>query len=640
MSAICGIFFVDGKLLDGALLERQLRSLDHRGIDGSGSWHLGSVGFGHQMLHITPESLTETLPLYQAAPRLAITADVRLDNREQLFTHLSVEKHTQKGMPDSQLLLMAYERWGRHCPEYLLGDFAFAIWDAARQELFCATDPMGLRPLFYYWRPGLFVFASEIRAIHILPTIQRSPDLRKIASLSMPGLIYLDGESTFFEGVRCLSASSTLTVNGAGLSHRQYWEPDASRRLDISTEDDCVEAFQDLFHLSVGARLRSAYPVASMYSGGLDSSAITGVAADLLAGRGQRLTALSAVLPPNYSGPFCDERDYIDSLKIKANLDIDYISAPERGPFDNLTQLIASAEMPTCPSSHYLNTAMAEAAGRRKARVILNGLGGEASATFNGAGVMAEWLMGGEYGLVLKEMWARSKQQQSSWASVIKGELIMPLLPDWLVSRWMPRFDLAQFQRSSVIRNDFVKRQLGGYTNATVNVKAYGRTSADHRVNQINLINYYRNYGRNLLNFGAHVDHEKTSLWTPFFDKRIIEFCLALPGHMKVHDGYKRYMIRSGMRGLLPDKLRWRTSKQPYSPDFHERYNRQLQQVRHTVTNFRRTALIDEIIDMKRLVGLLDYQMLGNRGNTPEEFAAMHTVPRALYLLFFLDTFE
>ena len=396
MSAICGIFFTDGKPLDPSLLARQLHTLDRRGIDGRGSWHAGPVGLGHQMLHITPESLTETLPFHQAAPDLVITADARLDNREQLFTLLSIDKQVQRGIPDSQLLLKAYERWGKSCPEYLLGDFAFAIWDAARQELFCATDPMGLRPFFYHWRPGTFVFASEIRAIHSLPSIRRSPDLRSLASIAVPELLYADGESTFFEGIRCLPASSTLTVSVSGLSCRRYWEPDGSLRMTVSTEEDCVEAFQEVIHKSVGARLRSAFPVASMFSGGLDSSAITGVAADILAERGQRLTALSAVLPPGYNGQVCDERAYINSLKVKTNLDIEYVCAPGRGPFDNLSQLIDSAEMPICPSTHYLTTAMAEAAGRHKARVILNGIGGETGATYNGAGVNGRMVAGRE----------------------------------------------------------------------------------------------------------------------------------------------------------------------------------------------------------------------------------------------------
>lgn len=640
MSAICGIFLSDGKPLDPSLLTRQLRTLDHRGIDGSNAWISGSVGLGHQMLHITPESLTEVLPLAKREGRLAITADARLDNREQLFSLLSVDKKAQQGITDSQLLIAAYERWGTKCPEYLFGDFTFVLWDEVKQELFCATDPMGLRPLFYHWRPGMFVFASEIRAIHSIPTIERTPNLRSIATMGIPNILYGDGESTFFEGIRCIPASTTLTVSASGLFQKQYWKPDNSCRLAIYTEDDCVEAFQELFLRAVGDRLRSAFPIASMFSGGLDSSAITGVAADILACREGRLTALSAVLPPDYCGPVRDERYYIDQLKIKTNLDLEYVSDPLRGPFDNLRRLIASAEMPTCPSSHYMNTAMAEAAGRHKARVILNGLGGETGATFDGTGVYAELMIRGQFGRLFSELRDRTRTEQRSWSGLIKSELILPLLPNWLRSQWLPRFDLAQFKRSSVIRSHFIKKQLGNFTHLQGQTKPYGHISADHRINQINLVNYYRNYGRRLLNFGTYVGHERTSLCAPFFDRRIIEFCLALPGHMKVNKGFRRYMIRAGMRGVLPDVLRWRTNKEPYSVDFHERYNQQRQQIRDMVFNCRRTALIDDIIDMQRLISLLDYRMRGNRGNTPEDFAAMHSVPRAMYLLFFLQTFD
>lgn len=636
MSAICGIFHTDGKPLEPALLVRQLRTLDHRGIDGRGTWQAGPIGLGHQMLHITPESLHEILPLHRPAAGLCITADARLDNREELFERLSIDPPARRGMPDSELLLKAYQRWGPHCPEHLLGDFSFAIWDEARQELFCATDPMGLRPLFYHWRAGLFVFASEIRALHALPAVPRAPDLRTLAMLGVPGMLYAEGEASFFEGIRCVPAASTLTVSAAGLRQRQYWAPDGARRLDIHTEDDCVEAFQALFEQAVGARLRSAFPIASMYSGGLDSSAITGVAADLLARRGQRLTALSAVLAPDYRGPVGDEREYIALLKVKTNLDIDYVDAPGRGPFDTLAELIASAEMPTCPSTHYLNTALVEAAGRHEARVILNGIGGETGATFSGAGVLAEWLLQGRAGRLLRELAARSRRESRSWAGL--GDLLRPLMPAALVARLRPRFNLAQFQRSSVIRPDFVVRQLGACQPGAA--RAAGEVGVDHRRNQIRLIDYYRHYGRRALNFGTHVGHEKSTLCAPFFDRRLIEFCVALPGHMKVHDGYKRYMIRAGMRGILPDALRWRTTTHPYSADFHERYNRQLPQVRELLATCRRTPLIDSVIDMPKLVGLLDYRMRSNRGNTPEEFAAMHVVPRALYLLSFLQTFD
>lgn len=639
MSAICGILLTDGGELDPTLLDRQIRSLDHRGPDGRGAWRNGQVGLGHQMLHVTPESLTETLPWRDPASGLAVTADARLDNREELFRKLSITGSKHQEIPDSFLILKAYERWGEDCPRQLLGDFAFAIWDGRKHELFCATDAMGLRPLFYHSTPGLFAFASEIRALHAIPAIPRKPDLRSLADLGMPGRAAYDAGATFFEGVRSMNASSSLIVTSKGFTEREYWRPDGSARLDIATEAECIEAFRELFSDAVRVRLRSAFPVASMFSGGLDSSAITGVAADLLAPDRQRLIGLSAVLPPGESHDVRDERAYIDQLN-KPNLDIEYVCDPQRGPFDALDQLMASAEMPSCPSTHYLNTAMAEAAGRHGARAVLNGMGGEAGATFHGAGVMAEWLKDGEFGLLARELRARSALEKRSIASMVKGELLKPLLPPWLISRWKPRFDLEQSRRSSVIRPEFVRRQIGSEGRRDAGPIADGSIVADHRENQINMIGHYRTHGRRLLNFGTFVGHEKIEMRAPFLDRRIIEFCLALPANMKVHGGYRRYMTRAAMRGVLPETLRWRTDKTPYSPDFHIRYNRQLKEARDIVARCARTPLIDEIVDTGRLLQLLDYRMTGNRGNTPQEFAAMHTVPRALYLLSFLKTFS
>lgn len=639
MSAICGVVLTDGGELDAALLARQIHSLDHRGIDARGAWRDGQVGLGHQMLHVTPESLSERLPWRDPESGLAIATDARLDNRDDLFRKLSIEGSKNRGLSDSVLILKAYERWGEDCVQHLLGDFAFAIWDGRKRELFCATDPMGLRPLFYHWRPGLFVFASEIRAIHAIPAISRKPDLRSLADLGLPGQPAYDDGATFFEGVRSMNASSSLTVTSKGVVQREYWRPDSSRRLGITTEDDCVEAFRELFSDAVRVRLRSAFPVASMFSGGLDSSAITGTAADLLAPRGQRLVALSAVLPPGEAHAVRDERAYIDQLS-RPNLHIDYVCDPWRGPFDAMDQLVASAEMPACPSTHYLNTAMAEAAGRHGARVLLNGMGGEAGATFHGAGIMAEWLKDGEFGLLARELLARSALEKRSIASLVKGELIMPLLPPWLTTRWKPRFDLAQSRRSSVIRSDFVRGQFASGRRRNAGPVSDGRIVADHRENQVNMIGHYRTNGRRLLNFGAFVGHEKIEMRAPFLDRRIIEFCLALPAPMKIHRGHRRYITRAAMQDILPETLRWRRDKTPYSPDFHTRYNRQLKEARDIVTHCARTPLIDEIIDIDRLLSLLDYRMISNRGNTPEEFAAMHTVPRALYLLSFLKTFS
>jgi asparagine synthase (glutamine-hydrolysing) len=122
----------------------------------------------------------------------------------------------------------------------------------------------------------------------------------------------------------------------------------------------------------------------------------------------------------------------------------------------------------------------------------------------------------------------------------------------------------------------------------------------------------------------------------PYRDQRLLQFCLALSGELKVRNGYKRYLIRAGTQGLMPDELRFRTSKEPFSPDFHDRYNRQKGIARQIVREMPRTGLIAEIVDLKKLETMLDYNMRTNRCDTPQESAAMQSVPRGINLIMFL----
>ena len=124
-------------------------AMAHYAVDGSGVWSEGSAALGHQMMWVTPESQGERLPLHDSVAGLTITADARIDNRDELFAALRVTPREGVSMPDSRLILLAYEKWGDRMPEHLLGEFAFAIWNARRHRLFCARDIFGVMPLHY-----------------------------------------------------------------------------------------------------------------------------------------------------------------------------------------------------------------------------------------------------------------------------------------------------------------------------------------------------------------------------------------------------------------------------------------------------------------------------------------------------------
>ena len=127
MSAICGIFNLDGSPVSKESINGMMAAIDYWGPDGSGVWRHGPVVMGHLMLHNTPESVGDRLPRTNVSGDLVITANVRLDNRDELFETLRVPHTERTGMPDSSLILMAYEKWGEKCPERLLGDWCFGI---------------------------------------------------------------------------------------------------------------------------------------------------------------------------------------------------------------------------------------------------------------------------------------------------------------------------------------------------------------------------------------------------------------------------------------------------------------------------------------------------------------------------------
>ena len=163
MSGIYGIINLKNQPVDKQQLDKMEALLLHRGLDGNGQWLQDNVGLGHLKLEITPESAYEKLPLEYK--QWVITADARVDNRDELNTPLSIEVAERHKIPDTTYIVKAYEKWGKDCVKHLIGDFAFAIWDKNSQTLFCARDHIGIKPFFYLKTEDKFIFASEVKTL-------------------------------------------------------------------------------------------------------------------------------------------------------------------------------------------------------------------------------------------------------------------------------------------------------------------------------------------------------------------------------------------------------------------------------------------------------------------------------------------
>ena len=173
-------------------------------------------------------------------PGLAVAADARLDDRDALCGALGVPPAARGGLADGDLILRAWRRWGRDCPNHLLGDYAFAVWDAAKRTLFCARDHVGARPFYYAWTPSGFVFAGAVEGVLAAPGVSGELDEESVAE-HLTGIALLTTTRTFFKAVRKLPPGHTLTVDCDSLRQgasslrsparpERYWRPEHAPR--------------------------------------------------------------------------------------------------------------------------------------------------------------------------------------------------------------------------------------------------------------------------------------------------------------------------------------------------------------------------------------------------------------------------
>jgi len=342
MSAITGIFYRDGRKVDLELIKKMNNRLSHRGPDGSAVWCEGSIALGHQMLWTTPESLHEKLPFEDDDSGLVITADARIDNRDELSKELDIEDKEE--VSDSYFILKAYEKWGENCPDKLLGDFAFVIWDKNEEKLFCARDHMGVKPFYYYLDEDMFVFGTEIKALFCVPGVPRELNERKVALFLMRDS--QDQESTFYENVKSLPSAHSFTLNKYKIVKKEYWELDPNLNLIMDSEEEYAKAFRDIFVEAVRCRLRSYFPIGFELSGGLDSSSIVCTAKKICIEE----QIMNFKIINTYSSvydeiPECDERYYIKKVldsKIKST----FLNGDNISPLEGINDILWYQDQP------------------------------------------------------------------------------------------------------------------------------------------------------------------------------------------------------------------------------------------------------------------------------------------------------
>lgn len=576
MSAILGIYRLDGSLVLPSGLTEMTRSLDHRGPNGSGVWNQGPVGLGHQRLCTTPESLLENLPLTTANRDLVITADARLDNRQELIALLGIAGDAAQ-IGDGELILEAYARWGEACVEKLLGDFAFAIWDEGRQVLFCARDHFGVKPFYYYLAAGrTFIFASEMKALFALPETPRRLSRERIGDYLAD--VFTDSESTFYCDIKRLSPAHCLTVSRRGIRMRRYWALDPERQTLLANNDEYAEAFRELFTEAVRCRLRALGPVGSMLSGGLDSSSITCVARNLIAGNSAPLRTFSAVFDTVSE---CDERAFIKPILDRNGLDPHFIKGDRHGPFRDLQSVQWHGDQPAYGPNCDMIWSIYRCVEAQKVRILLDGHDGDTTVS-HGERYLHQLARSGQWMALTSELRAVAKHYGPSALDSLRAFAwryrINPFVNRYGALRlarriWRKNGLRAAGNQETNIRNVGWRNLLNSRFAADIDMegryRAWRQTISGTAPTEREA--HYRMLSHPMHAFGLEVHDSAAAAFAvekryPFWDRRLAEFCLSLPSTQKLNRGRTRVVMRRAMEGVLPPAVQWRDDKTNFVP--------------------------------------------------------------------------
>ena len=594
MSGICGIVNFDGAPVNPELLRKMAEASAYRGPDGIRYWISGNVGFAHLALNTTPESLRERQPLLSADGLVCLTADARVDNRDELISTLTAKRHLQEKDPtDAELILAAYRCWGEECAARIIGDFAFAVWDAAQRKLFCARDAVGARLFCYNLDGHTLRFGSDVRQVLADERVSRDLDGYFISDFLT--FNFRHQARTIFAAVQKLLPGHCLVLDANGPRAWRYWNPDQNPPIRYRTDAEYVEHFRELLFCCVSDRLRSVKGAAAiMTSGGVDSSSIAAIAQHLYA-RGHVFAQ-----PVAYTEVFdtltqCDEREYSLVLPAETGIALHQIQAEEFCILDDAVTYTPALDTPIM-DYETLTRHLLQQARERSCDVVMTGFGGD--SLFDAARYhYVDDVRGGRW-WKLSPWFTAGRRQGRSWFSLVKSLILWPLLP----------------RRARYVIDEWRGNWRYWHVPAWIHSWLQNKTCPAERLYQQGYPRHFRSRVRQaqyehiigLADQGFAIERMNTRAAEygmearfPLLDRRLADFVLAVPIELAARAGPEntKWLLRQATAGVVPEKICRRPNKSGWGQYIEYMLCRQARQKLRTLfteTQMARHQLVDD----------------------------------------------
>lgn len=558
MSGIAGIVSFGGAPVAPELLDGMMQCLAHRGPDGITSWIGETAALGHCMLHTTAESLEEVQPAIDEARRKILVIDGRIDNWEELRTDLLARGARLRNRGDNELVLRAYELWGEACVEHLEGDFAFALLDLAKHELFCARDALGNKPFVYHWDGKMLSFASELSALLSLPWVPEIPNEGMVAEIAADELMSVD--ETLWSGVLRLPAAHIMQVSAGRLSRKIYWRPDLSDALGYHRDDEYIEQYRDLLTDQIRRLSRSHKPLAVEASGGLDSSAVLAIA-HMLKRKGQLNAPSATSFTLAIEGyPGFNDLPYARSLAAYLGVPIEEV--PPSLDFALWYKDVSKTtrDFPGHPNSSW-SREIYRRARHSGARVLMTGLYADQFITGSNLHYVEDCKSFNLRHLIASLGHDLKDRGVLGTADLVLRHGVLPLLPD-RIEQWLRRVNL---KRNRAARTEpfwlttELRSKLDDRRDRWQAQLCPDRGTAGQEALLANLYSPFDHYGREMMErIGAQSSLEHRH---PYCTKQFIQFAFNTPERLRSRGRQGKYLHRTAMRELLPKDILERVNK-------------------------------------------------------------------------------
>jgi asparagine synthase (glutamine-hydrolysing) len=542
---MCGICGYTGRNAPETL-KNMMSSIYHRGPDDSGQWQNQSVAIGMRRLSIIDINEGQQ-PIHNENKSIWLVFNGEIYNHIELRTKLESLGHQfYTDHSDTEVLVHLYEEYGADYLQHLNGMFAIALWNEHTQELHLARDRAGIKPLFYSIQNGQLIFGSEIKAVLKHPNVSKEPDLQALGHYF--SFKNIPAPQTAFQGISQLLPGERAVFSKGQFKVYRWWKLDFSTIIDVS-EEEALSTIREILENSVRIRMRSDAPFGAYLSGGIDSSSVVALMAQL---SDQPIKTFSMVYEKDYMNKSADKTFARKVSKQYGTDHYEYVMT-QQDLMASMDEVLTTFDEPfSGVTSTYFLTKLIS----KHVKVALSGDGAdELFGSYLSHRLATPLANYSRLKDKIERLTEKEKQSLAPFESNLEQLQGFYKKGDE-VDRRMGLYLFDDREKRNRLFSDKMINEIGDTQTRRLIEAKYEQSQTLDPLNRALFVDFETLLPDQVLAFVDRLSMaHSVEVRTPFLDYRLMEYVASLPGSLKIKNGRVKHILKEAIKDLLPQNL-------------------------------------------------------------------------------------